>query len=85
MSRTAEPTRLDEDDLQAAVLRMWTCGLAHGADRPDVRRLAGGLLAVLHEAERLRRAGRSVAVPLKVRALLLAGLRARGCEPPAGA
>ena len=81
-SREAEPTRLDEDDVNEVLLRAWAAGLARGADRPDVRRLANGLLVVMEECERLRRAGRSAMVPVKVIGMLLGGLKARGCQPP---
>jgi hypothetical protein len=83
MLRRTQPARLDEADLRAAMLRMWACGLAHGADRPDVRRLATGLLAVLDEVDRLRRAGRDVAAAMKVRAMFLDAITKRGVMPPA--
>jgi hypothetical protein len=78
-----EPARLDEDDEREALLRMWAAGLAHSADRPEVRKLVGGLLVVLEECERLRRAGREAMAPVKVIGMLLGGLKARGCQPPA--
>jgi hypothetical protein len=72
-----QPARLDEADLKEALLRMWAAGLAHGADRPDFRKLASALLVVLDEAEHLRRAGRSAMVPVKVRDTLLSALQAK--------
>jgi hypothetical protein len=61
---------------------MWAAGLAHGAARADVRRLARSLVVALDEAEHLRRAGRSAMIPSKLLVMLLDGLRARGEVPP---
>ena len=82
-SREAEPARLDEDDVSEVLLRVWAQSLAHGADRAEVRKLAGGLLVVLDEAEHLRRAGRGAMIPAQVRDMLTDALRKRGHEPPA--
>jgi hypothetical protein len=81
-ARTADPEPL-ASALDDVLLRAWASGLAHGADRADVRKLSSALVRVLDEAEHLRRAGRSAMVPAKVVGLLLGGLRARGCRPPA--
>jgi hypothetical protein len=75
--------RLDGDAVQTALLRMWARGLAHGADRPDVRRLANGPLVAMEECERLRRAGRASMAPEKVVVMFRDALLARGCRPPA--
>jgi hypothetical protein len=81
-ANTTDPEHL-AGALDDALLRMWVLSLAHGADRPDVRKLASGLLVVLDETEHLRRAGGSAMIPAKVRQMLVDGLKAKGCQPPA--